>query len=193
MTKPKRDWTKIRYYPVSLEKLQQASMKEVAILLLPMNISEDYEYFDEVKHLLDIPEKPKTLDEISQELDEKFDALIKTTKKKFEYSKVVAEKRYKYEFDKIFENFEYAKKNGNFPIKLNLAYDGKLCSGITSPTSKLYVESSLVIKQGNKHEGYYTNGNRKYLKYYMPDKPNVIVRFFMKNLLGFFWVDEKDT
>ena len=57
MTKPKRDWTKIRYYPVSLEKLQQASMKEVAILLLPMNIGEDYEYFDEVKHLLDIPEK----------------------------------------------------------------------------------------------------------------------------------------
>jgi hypothetical protein len=37
MTKPKRDWTKIRYYPVSLEKLQQASMKEAAILLLPMN------------------------------------------------------------------------------------------------------------------------------------------------------------
>jgi hypothetical protein len=55
MTK-ERDWKKIKYYPVSIEKLQKASMKEVAYLIAPMNIGEDYEYFDEVKHLLDIPE-----------------------------------------------------------------------------------------------------------------------------------------
>ena len=52
------------------------------------------------------------------------------------------------------------------------------------------MESSLVIKQGKKHEGYYTNGNRRYLKYYMPDKPNRLVRFFMKTCLGFVWIDE---
>ena len=30
MTEPKRDWRKIKYYPVSIEKLQQASMRENA-------------------------------------------------------------------------------------------------------------------------------------------------------------------
>jgi hypothetical protein len=185
MTKPKRDWTKIRYYPVSLEKLQQASMKEVAILLLPMNIGEDYEHFDKVKHLLVIPEKPKTLDEIQQELEEKFDELIEKTKRNFYGSKLTAERNYEYKFDRISDNFEYAKEHGHFPyLNLNLAYT-------TTGLSAGSYETSFVIKQGNKHEGYYTIGNQRYLKYYMPDKPNFVVRFFMKTCLGFMWVDEK--
>jgi hypothetical protein len=186
MTKPKRDWTKIRYYPVSLEKLQQASMKEAAILLLPMNIGEDYEHFDEVKHLLDIPEQPKTLDEITQEFDEKIDNLIEKTKRNFYASKLTAERNYEYKFDRIIENFEYAKEHGQFPY-LNLAYTTTGLSAYTSP----YTETSFVIKQGNKHEGYYTIGNQRYLRYYMPDKPNRLVRFFMKTCLGFVWIDEK--
>jgi hypothetical protein len=184
MTKPKRDWTKIRYYPVSLEKLQQASMKEVAILLLPMNIGEDYEHFDKVKHLLVIPEKPKTLDEIQQELEEKFDELIEKTKRNFYASKLTAERNYEYKFDRISDNFEYAKEHGYFPF-LNLAYT------TTGLSAGSYTETSFVIKQGNKHEGYYTIGNQRFLKYYMPDKPNRLVRFFMKTCLGFVWVDEK--
>jgi hypothetical protein len=70
MTEPKRDWRKIKYYPVSMEKLEQASMKEVAYLIAPMNIGEDYEYFDKVKHLLIIPEPHKSIEELQQELDE---------------------------------------------------------------------------------------------------------------------------
>ena len=191
MTKPQRDWRKIKYYPVSIEKLMKASMREAAYLIAPVNIGEDYEYFDEVKHLLDIPEPPKTLDEISQELDEKIDALIKTTKEKFEYSKVVAEKRYKYKFDKIFENFLYARDKGQFPPKLTITIGDGLY-GNNYVTSN-FVENSLVIKQGKTHEGYYTIGNQRYFRYYMPDKPNRLVRFFMKTCLGFYWVDEKDT
>ena len=187
MTEPQRDWTKIKYYPVSIEKLMKASMREAAYLIAPMNIGEDYEYFDKIKHLLDIPPEPKTLEQISQELDEKIDALIKTTKEKFEYSKVVAEKRYKYEFDKIFERFEYAKDNGNFPPKLKLTYGTGLSVGAGS------YETSFVIKQGNKNEGYYTIGNQRYLRYYMSDKPNRLVRFFMRTCLGFYWVDEKNA
>ena len=186
MTEPQRDWTKIKYYPVSIEKLMKASMREAAYLIAPMNIGEDYEYFDKIKHLLDIPPEPKTLEQISQELDEKIDALIKTTKEKFEYSKVVAEKGYKYEFDKIFERFEYAKDNGHFPLKLKITYGTGLGAGS-------YVENSFVIKQGNKHEGYYTIGNQRYFRYYMPDKPNFVSRFFMRTCLGFWWFDEKDT
>ncbi len=127
----------------------------------------------------------RSIEEIQQELDEKIDALIKTTKEKFECSNYFAGKRYNQKFDKIIENFEYARKNGNFPLKLNLA-----CT-TTGLSVGSYAETSFVIKQGNKHDGYYTFGNRKYFKYYMPDKPNFVSRFCMDKLLGFKWVDDK--
>ena len=130
----------------------------------------------------------KSIEEIQQELDEKIDALIKTTKEKFECSNYFAGKRYNQKFDRIIENFGYAKKNGFFPQIQTLTLDSSKFVAIGSS-----LEPSFVIKQGKTHEGYYTNGNRRYLKYYMPDKPNMIVRFFMKTCLGFYWVDEKDT
>ncbi len=131
-------------------------------------------------------EEPKTLDEIQQELDEKIDKLIKITKGQFEYSKIYAEKGYDYKFDRIIENFEYAKEHGHFPY-LNLAYT---TTGLSVGAGSY--ETSFVIKQGNKHEGYYTFGNGRYFKYYMPTKPNVIARFFMKTCLALRWVDEKN-
>ncbi len=127
----------------------------------------------------------RSIEEIQQEFDEKIDALIKTTKEKFECSNYFAGKRYNEKFDRIIQDFEYAKEHGSFPQKLTLDSSKFVVNGS-------YVESSFVIKQGNKHEGYYTNGNRRYLRYYMPDKPNAIVRFFMRTCLGFYWVDEKD-
>ena len=130
----------------------------------------------------------KSIEEITKELDEKFDALIKTTKEKFECSNYFAGKRYNEKFDRIIENFGYAKKNGFFPQIQTLTLDSSKFVAIGSS-----LEPSFVIRQGKTHEGYYTNGNRRYLKYYMPDKPNVIVRFFMRTCLGFYWVDEKDT
>ena len=132
----------------------------------------------------------KSIEEIQQEFDEKIDALIKTTKEKFECSNYFAEKRYNREFDCIIQDFEYAKQYGRFPHKLTLGYSKFDSSNFVVSGSS--VESSLVIKQGKNHEGYYTNGNRRYLRYYMPDKPNAIVRFFMKTCLGFYWIDEKD-
>lgn len=179
-----RDWTtKINpYYPVSIEKLMKASMREAAYLIALINISEDYKYFDKVKHLLDIPEKPKTLDEIQQEFEEKIDELIENTKNKFYQSRYNSEKLYNTKFDRIIQGFEYAVKNGNFPPKLNFTYG----TGLSFDSC----ETSFVIKQGNKHEGYYTIGNQRYLRYYMNEKPNRFVRFFMKTCLGFVWVDE---
>lgn len=129
----------------------------------------------------------KSIEEITQELDEKIDKLIEQTKEKFECSNYFAGKRYNEKFDRIIQDFEYAKEHGSFPKiqTLTLDYSKFVATGCS-------VESSFVIKQGNKHEGYYTNGNRRYLKYYMPTKPNRLVRFFMRTCLGFWWVDEKD-
>ena len=171
------------WYNVDTTKI--TSIKDVELLFsaLGMKVGTQNENFDEVKHLLIIPEKPKTLEEITQEFDEKIDKLIKITKGQFEYSKIYAEKGYDYKFDKIIGNFEYAKEHGQFPY-LNLAYT-------TTGLSAGSYETSFVLKQGSNHKGYYTFGNQRYFRYYMPDKPNRLVRFFMKTCLGLVWVDEK--
>jgi len=151
-------------------------------------VAKEYFTIPYVPPELKFPAPRKSIEEIQQEFDEKIDKLITITKGQFEYSKIYAEKAYDYKFDRIIQDFEYAKNNGFFPQIQTLTLDSSKFVAIGSS-----VESSFVIKQGNKHEGYYTNGNRRYFKYYMPDKPNMIVRFFMKTCLGFYWVDEKDT
>ena len=175
-----------KWYDVDTAKLTSIKDVEAVFSAIGLRVSETNENFDKVKHLLIIPEKPKTLDEIQQEFDEKIDKLIKITKGQFEYSKIYAEKGYDYKFDRIIENFEYAKEHGHFPY-LNLAYT---TTGLSVGAGSY--ETSFVIKQGNKHEGYYTFGNGRYFKYYMPTKPNVIARFFMKTCLALRWVDEKN-
>ena len=126
----------------------------------------------------------KSIEEIQQEFDEKIDKLIKITKGQFEYSKIYAEKGYDHKFDKIIENFEYARKTGSFPPKLTLDYSKLTATGSSNFTS------SFVIKEGGKEVGYYTFGSG-YLNYYKRDKPNFIIRFCMDKLLGFKWIDDK--
>ena len=171
-----------KWYDVDTTKLTSIKDVEAVFSAIGLRVSETNENFDKVKHLLIIPEKPKTLDEITQEFDEKIDELIENTKNKFHQSKYISEKLYNTKFDKIFENFEYAKENGSFPLKLTLGYETGLSAGS--------YQTSFVIKQGSNHKGYYTMGNQRYFRYYMPDKPNRLVRFFMKTCLGLVWVDE---
>jgi len=172
-----------KWYDVDDTKITSFKDVEAVFSAIGMKVSETNENFDKVKHLLIIPEQPKTLDEIKEEFDEKIDELIEKTKRNFYAYKLTAERKYEDKFDKIFDNFEYAVKNGNFPLKPKLTYG-------TGLSVNSCIETSFVIKQGNKHEGYYTFGNGRYLRYYMPDKPNVIARFFMKTCLGFVWIDE---
>ncbi len=175
-----------KWYDVDTAKLTSIKDVEAVFSAIGLRVSETNENFDKVKHLLIIPEQPKTLDEIAQEFDEKIDKLIENTKNKFHQSKYISEKLYNTKFDRISDNFEYAKENGNFPLKVNLAYTTTGLSAYTSP----YTETSFIIKQGSNHKGYYTIGNQRYFRYYMPDKPNRLVRFFMKTCLGFVWIDE---
>ena len=151
---------------------------------------EDNEQYELLKEYFTIPyvapeltgfKLPRqSLEEIQQECEEKFDDLIERTKNSFYKSKYIAETLYDTKFNRIIENFEYARKNGKFPEKHILTYSDKL--GVNNFTS------SLVIKSGGKEVGFYTFGNG-YLKYFMDKKPTMIVRFFMNKLLGFRWVD----
>lgn len=170
-------------YKLDPNKLKEAPRQILPYLFSCFYFTEEFEYFDVIKPYLDIPEPPKTLEEISQEFDEKIDNLIEKTKRNFYASKLTAERNYEYKFDRISDNFEYAKEHGEFRPKLTLS------SGIGVNISS-YV--SYVIKQGNNHKGYYTFGDKQTFRYYTPDKPNRLVKFFMKTCLGFFWVDEKN-
>ena len=177
-------------YKLDPKKLAKASQSILPYLLGFIYFHEDYEYFDIIKPYLDLPEPRKSIEEIQQEFDEKIDELIAITKGKFEYFKIVAEDRYNKKFDRIIENFEYSIQNGKFMPKYGI---GTLSgSYLVSNGGGVEWETSFVIEQGNKHEGYYTFGNGQYFKYYMHKKPNFVSRFFMDKLLGFKWIDEKN-
>lgn len=179
-------------YRLNPRKLKTAPQGILPFVVGAFYYTEDYEYFDIIKPYLDIPEPRKSLEEIQQELDERFERLVLRTKEKFNNSYDWGCKLKKYEeFCKRQDAyFEYARENERFPLKLS-------ATGVTSGSYLISGScgadwaNGFVIKQGTKHEGYYTFGNRRYFKYYMPDKPSVVVRFFMKNCLGLFWVDEK--
>ena len=179
-------------YKLNPEKLVGAPQNVLPYILGCFYFKEEYEYFDVIKDYLDIPEEPKSLDEISQELDEKFEKLIEQTKRNFNASKLTGERNYEREFDTIIGNFEYAVKNGVFPQKIKWV----MGTGLSALDGSYLVSNggnftpSFVVKQGSNHKGYYTIGNQRYFKYYMPEKPTAIVRFFMKVCLGFFWIDE---
>lgn len=168
-------------YKLNPVKLAGASQSILPYVCGAFYYTEDYEYFDVIKNYLNIPEKPKTLEEISQELDEKFDKLIEDVKYKFEQLKYRQEYQFSKKITRIIEDIEYARKNGSFPAKLDY-------SKLTATGGN--ITSNFVIKEGGKEVGYYTFGSG-YFRYYKRDKPNSVVRFCMNKLLDFRWVDEK--
>ena len=150
--------------------------------------SEDNEQYELLKEYFTIPNEPqeikfelprKSLEEISQEFDEKIDKQIEDVEYKFAQLKYYQEYQFSKKITRIIEDIEYARKNGSFPAKLDY-------SKLTATGGN--ITSSFVIKSGGKEVGYYTFGNG-YLKYYMNKKPTAIVRFFMNKLLDFRWVD----
>jgi hypothetical protein len=180
------------WYKVDVEKLHHQRLEDVAYLFATMMVADDYEYFDKVKKFLIIPEEPKTLEEISQELDEKFEKLIEQTKRNFNASKLTGERNYEWNFDRIFDNFTYALENGSFPLKYTLTtgvLDGSYLVSDGSCGVK-FSSPSFVVKHGSSHQGYYTIGDDGYYRFYVEKKPNVVFRWFVYKLMGFQWIDE---
>jgi hypothetical protein len=180
------------FYPINFEKLKGESVGTIPYFLGILSFSEDYEHFDKIKHLLIIPEQPKSLEEIQKELDDKFEKLIEQYKRNSYSSKICAERNYENKFDRIFDNFAYAKEHGRFPqpIKWGLAtgtgisaLDGSyLISGgsggnVVSWSTEFNLKSNSV--------GYYSIDRD--IKFNMTKKPNFVVRFCMDKLLGFKW------
>jgi arginyl-tRNA synthetase len=185
--------TELLNHKLDVSKIQ--TLEDVRNVFECMNLyasaeegNEQYELLKEYFTILNEPQEfkfelpPKSLEEIQQECEEKFDKHIESIKHKFAELKCHQEYYYNQKFNRIIENFEDAKKYGSFPAKLDYS---KL-----TVTGGSNITSSFVIKEGGKEVGYYTFGNG-YLKYCMNKKPSAIVRFFMNKLLDFRWVDEK--
>jgi hypothetical protein len=174
-------------YKLNPEKLKGASQSILPYILGCFYFTEDYEYFDVIKPYLDIPEPRKSLEQIQQELDEKFEKLIEKTHLEYRigHNWTYKLRRYKEFCEKQDSDFSYARANGYFP---QITF---LDSSKFTISSKFDSSSpSFVIKQSNNHEGYYTIGGDRYLRFYMEKKPNMIFRFFVYKLMGFKWIDE---
>ncbi len=74
-------------YKLNPNKLKGAPQSILPYFVGAFYYTEDFEYFDVIKPYLDIPEKPKTLEEIPQEFDEKIDKQIEDVEYKFEQLK----------------------------------------------------------------------------------------------------------
>ena len=98
-----------RGYKLNPNKLKEASQSILPFVCGAFYYTEDYEYFDVIKPYLDIPEPRKSLEEIKQELDEKFEKLIVRTKRNFYASKLTTERNCENKFQKIFDGFECIK------------------------------------------------------------------------------------
>ena len=177
-------------YKLNPEKLVGASQSVLPYILGCFYFKEEYEYYDIVKPYLDIPPEPKTLEQIEEELNEKFEELLVKTKRKFAVSKESAEYQHNRNFDKIFDNFEYAREYGSFPqvtfISSGTLDYSKLSVNIGSNISS----PCFMVKHGSSHQGYYTIGDDGYYRFYMEKKPNIVFRWFVYKLMGFRWVDE---
>jgi hypothetical protein len=176
----------INYFPgykLNPVKLAGASQSILPFVCGAFYFTEEYEYFDVIKPYLDIPEPRKSLEEIKQELDEKFEKLIERTHLQYRIGHEWTYTLRKYnQFCKDQDaDFEYAKRNGYFPVKLKWVRSNNTLSANSNITS------NFVIKPNGNDVGYWEI--QPNIQVYRKTKPNRIVRYFTKLLLDFTWKD----
>jgi hypothetical protein len=156
------------------------------------NASEDNEQYELLKEYFTIPNEPqeikfelprKSLEEISQEFDEKIDKQIADVEYKFAALKYRQEYQFSKKITRIIEDIEYAKEHGQFPVRLTVG---------TSDGSYLVANNTIPWKTefrvGKTEVGYWDI--KPNIKVYLEKKPNRIVRYFTKLLLDFTWKDK---
>ena len=167
------------------------------LLDLRFYLPEDHKNYKLFKELTIQPEEPrKSLEEIKQELDKEFGKIIEQTKRNSYASKLTAERNYENKFDKIFDNFEYAVRQGQFPRYLSLTTSGNatIGNGIV-PNSYIDVSGSLnntitsnfVIRPNAIGIGYWEIDPN--IQVYRNTKPNWLVKNCAKIFFDFTWKD----
>ena len=153
----------------------------------PEDPEDDYYHLREYFTILQEPQgltfstPRKSIEEIQQELDEKFEELLVKTKRRFAVSKESAEYHYNRKFDRIIDTFEEAKKWGSFPQPIKLIDGTGLCAnGVITNYSSFVISNSKKV-------GYYELVDGVRME--SATKPNPVVRFMTKWLLGWKWKD----
>jgi arginyl-tRNA synthetase len=156
------------------------------------NASEEHEKYELLKEYFTIPNEPqefkfelprKSLEEIQQECEEKFDKHIESIKHKFAELKCHQEYYYNQRFNRIIEDFEYAKEHGQFPVRLTTGNLDCSTLGVSSA-----VDWTTEFRIGKDEVGYWDI--KPNIKVYLKKKPNRVVRYFTKLLLDFTWKDK---
>jgi hypothetical protein len=173
--------TKLEAYQLDIEKLRR-QLGDSAYIFSFIRITEEHEYFEQLKPFLIIPEPPKSLEELSHEFDENLNKIIEKFKEKSEHSRKYAEYRFKQSTENQNSRFDYARKYGHFPQVLFTT------GGVISIGNSIMGGPSLELRTSDGVEvGYWSiNSN---IKVYCKTKPNRIVRYFIKLLLDFEWKD----
>jgi hypothetical protein len=179
-------------YKLNPEKLRGASSSILPFLIGAFYYTEDYEYFDVIKPYLDFPEEPKGIEYYQKELDKKFEEIIEQYKRNSYASKLTAERKYEDKFDNIFDNFQYAVKNGFFPQYLSLTTSGN--SLFTVNGGGLSVNNAIisnvnthniVINSNVNNVGYWES--KPIFKVYFNKRPNWLSRICAKIIFDITW------
>lgn len=163
-----------KYYRLDPNKIKNFSLNRLSFLPVeyfiqnPVWFPEDFEYFDDIKYLLLIPEERKSLDEIQKDFENKIDILVEQTKSKYERLK---------------QKLENRKLTTSTISTIKLIS----CDNATISWSKIEQPSTITINS-EKSVGYYTFDN--FLNFGLNKKPNRFRRIFAKIFLGMEWKDK---
>ena len=157
------------------------------------NVSEEHEDYELIKEYFTIPNEPqelklelprKSLEEISQELEEKFEKLIEKTHLEYRigHNWLYKLKSYDEFCKKQDEDFESAKKYGSFPVTLTVGTDGSYL--VANNT----VSWNTEYRIGTNKVGYWSI--QPNIKMYLDKKPNWLVRNCAKIFFDFTWKDK---
>jgi hypothetical protein len=175
--------TKPEAYQLDIEKLR-GQLGDAAYIFSFIGINEEHEYFEQLKPFLIIPEEPKSLEELSQELDENLNKIIEKFKEKSENSRKYAEYRFKQSSEQQNSRFDFARKYGHF------SQERLFGISLSNPTHELRISDGVEVEFGlglGLGLGYWSINHN--IRIYRKTKPNRIVRYFSKLLLDFEWKD----
>jgi hypothetical protein len=180
------------HYKLDVDKIKTIKdIKNVFELLdLGFYLPEDHKDYNLFKELTIQPEEPrKSVEEIKQELDKKFEEIIEQYKRNSYAHKLTAERKYEDKFDRISYNFQCAVNNGFFPQYLSLTTSGNSLFTVSGGGLSLNnaITDNFVIKPNAIGVGYYQISSD--IRFWMKEKPNFIVRNCAKILLGLIWKD----
>ena len=178
------------HYKLCPEKLKKAPARLLPYVVCSLNLafSGDAKYFHLLEPYLDIPEKPKTVDEILEGLDNKLDTIVDSYRWASKYRQEMAEKAYDETFRRIDSRFRYAKEHNEFAPQITLSY-GNYGNLMTAGSNAVSWDNPFGKDPSS--AGHYQIASNLFLP--KAQKPSWLQRFAAQRLLGWQWADSEGS